>query len=286
MKKYMPLKRSLKTELLDQPNIDQQALAANLLDLRYADMLIGATRLVWRTLQPMLRELADAAPTRDFASKPHIAPFPIHATHPPIHATHPPIHATQDLASLLDVATGGADTPHILAQLALRAGYVLYTYASDQLLDALIWARVRIGMPRTTSMASVRQKPVVPLLVHDALHAPFGDASFDFATCSLALHHFTPAEAAQLLQELARITRHAAIIVDLRRTWLGYLGACLMALGPWDTMARHDGPLSVLRAYTPAEVRTIARSAGVQAEVHSVGPLLMRVVVRSKQWSM
>jgi SAM-dependent methyltransferase len=175
------------------------------------------------------------------------------------------------MASLLDVATGGADSPRILAEMAQQAGYQLRPFASDRLLDALVLARARMAMARTPLMAS--------LLLHDALHAPCADQSFDFTTCILALHHFTPDEAALLFQELARITRHAAIVVDLRRTWVGYLGARLLACGPWGSMARHDGPLSVLRAYTPAEVREIASIAGVQAEVQSGGPFLMRIVI-------
>ena len=42
--------------------------------------------------------------------------------------------------------------------------------------------------------------------------------------------------------------------------WLVWLATRLWAR---SRMSRHDGPLSVLRAYTPAELLALARQAGV-----------------------
>jgi 2-polyprenyl-3-methyl-5-hydroxy-6-metoxy-1,4-benzoquinol methylase len=169
--------------------------------------------------------------------------------------------------SLLDVAAGGADVPYQIARRARQAGFVVQPYASDHLLEMMLLARMR--QPARAGQASM------PLLVHDALAMPFADHSVDFVTCSLALHHFAPSEVTSLVQEMARISRCVTIIVDLQRTWVGYCGARLMALGPWDAMARHDGPLSVLRAYTPAEFRGLAAAADLPIKVGSAGPLLM-----------
>lgn len=239
MHQLPPLPRSQATELLDRPIVDLDALAANLGDLRVSDQLIGATRLIWQELQPLL-------------------------------AKHPP--ATR--ATLLDVATGRADGPRILASMAHRAGYSLQPYASDVLMEVL-----RIAQRQ----ALIEQRPI-QLIGHDTLQIPFQDCSLDFATCALALHHFAPDAAVTLLQELARVSR-TAILVDLRRTRLGYLGARLMAYGPWGTMARHDGPLSVLRAYTLSEVEAMIATAGVHATVRSAGPLLMSIIVQGRTLS-
>src|SRR5215207_3192484 len=82
-----PLPRSAEPELLDAPTHDLAALADNLRDLRALDRYLGGTALTWRALWPMLRALPPSAP-----------------------------------ATLLDVATGGADGPRILAARARRRG--------------------------------------------------------------------------------------------------------------------------------------------------------------------
>jgi len=59
------------------------------------------------------------------------------------------------------------------------------------------------------------------------------------------------------------------------------VGARLLALGPWHAMARHDGPLSVLRAYTLAEVRALTTAAGLaRARVETRPPFRMIIVVQ------
>lgn len=109
----------------------------------------------------------------------------------------------------------------------------------------------------------------------DALHLPLADRSVDLALCTTALHHFTPDEAVQVLAELARISRSAVIVGDLRRSRHGWLGAVLLAATAWRRSAytRHDGPLSVRRAYTPAEVSALANRAGLRGAVVRPAPI-------------
>jgi SAM-dependent methyltransferase len=218
-----PLPRSNQPELLDQPIEDLAALAENLRDLRFTDPLLGATRLLWQTLWPMLRQ-------------------------------HP-----QRPQTLLDVACGAAEAPAAIARRAAQHGLLLKVAASDRLRPALELVRWPI-----------------PLLCHDLLQIPCADQSIDYVTCMLALHHFEPTIARQGLAEMRRVARHAVIVIDLQRTWPAYLGARLLALGPWGRMARHDGPLSVLRAFTPHELSQI--SADLPFQISSHPPLLLRAV--------
>ncbi len=226
------LPRSTAPELLDVLSVDPAALADNLRDLRQVDRFLGGTALIWRELLPMLRRLPCGSP-----------------------------------ATLLDVATGGADGPRLLAAWARRCGYELRPVASDRLLAALRFARAAGAW--------------LPLIRHDALKIPIADGGMDFVTCSLALHHFAPADAIVLLRELNRVARQGVIVGDLRRGRLAYWGARLLALGPWHAMARHDGPLSVLRAYTVEEVRELVRRAGLTgALVEARGPFQLVIIVQ------
>jgi hypothetical protein len=81
--------------------------------------------------------------------------------------------------------------------------------------------------------------------------------------CTLALHHFDPPQAAQLLAELGRVSRDV-LVFDALRSRAAYFGAWLMTrLLRMHPMTRHDAPMSVLRAYTAAELRELASTAGV-----------------------
>jgi len=171
-------------------------------------------------------------------------------------------------ATLLDVATGAADAPRRLAALAHGQGYDLRPVASDRLWEVLRFARA----------AGV----TFPLVQHDASAIPIGDSGVDFVTCSLALHHFDPQAAATLLRELARVARRGVVVNDLRRSRLAYLGARLLALGPWHAMARHDGPLSVLRAYTLVEAQELVRQAGLERARVEAQPLFRMLIVICK----
>jgi ubiquinone/menaquinone biosynthesis C-methylase UbiE len=96
----------------------------------------------------------------------------------------------------------------------------------------------------------------------DATALPFADLSFDLAMMSLALHHFDGAVAVQVLREMARVAR-VVLINDLRRSRVAWAFARLVfPLFTRNRFTRNDGPISVLRAYTPQEARGLARDAG------------------------
>lgn len=93
----------------------------------------------------------------------------------------------------------------------------------------------------------------------DALALPFADRSFDFVAANLLLHHFAGADAVALLQGMARVARHAVLINDLERHPLAY---AFVRWGPFSAVTRHDGALSVERAFQKDELATLARKAG------------------------
>jgi SAM-dependent methyltransferase len=94
-------------------------------------------------------------------------------------------------------------------------------------------------------------------LAADALALPFRDASFDVVSCSLFVHHLQPDQLKQFAIESLRVSRYGVLINDLIRhplhLALVYAGFPLMR----SYVSRVDGVASVLRAYTPEEVRHI-----------------------------
>jgi ubiquinone/menaquinone biosynthesis C-methylase UbiE len=156
---------------------------------------------------------------------------------------------------ILDVATGSADIPLALARWGRRKGVRLQVVATDLHPQTLAVARERTAAD-----------PDVQVEEADALALPFGEGAFDLVLCNTALHHFDEEDAVRVLREMDRVARHGVVVSDLRRTRTGLLGARLLAATFWRNhpITRHDGVLSVRRAFTPAELRRLAAAAGLE----------------------
>jgi len=153
-----------------------------------------------------------------------------------------------------DVATGSGDMPAEMVRWARARRIPLRILALDIHPEILTVARKR-----------TRNIPEVRLVGADARALPFGDRSVDVVSCELALHHFSWTDAVQVLREVDRVAAGGYVVHDVLRTWGAYFG---MLLDTWlfgrSRLSRHDGPLSVLRAYTLEELKALARSAGLR----------------------
>jgi len=153
--------------------------------------------------------------------------------------------------TVLDVGTGSADIPYALARRADRRRSELSITCLDRSAQMLAIARKRTaGHPRLRFVQA------------DGGALPFDDGSFDVAMCNLALHHFDPPAACQLLRELRRVSRRSPLVNDLRRSHAAFVGAWAFSrLTTRSRITRNDAPLSVRRAYTPAEALALAHEA-------------------------
>nr|NIP60947.1 methyltransferase domain-containing protein [Gemmatimonadota bacterium]NIR81337.1 methyltransferase domain-containing protein [Gemmatimonadota bacterium]NIT90173.1 methyltransferase domain-containing protein [Gemmatimonadota bacterium]NIU34000.1 methyltransferase domain-containing protein [Gemmatimonadota bacterium]NIV64322.1 methyltransferase domain-containing protein [Gemmatimonadota bacterium] len=100
----------------------------------------------------------------------------------------------------------------------------------------------------------------------DGCRLPFATGSFDVAITVLTLHHFDDADVREVLGEMGRVARERVVANDLERCLPNYVGARLLATTLWrrDPLTRHDGPASVLRSFTPAELRAAGEEAGLR----------------------
>ena len=104
----------------------------------------------------------------------------------------------------------------------------------------------------------------------DALSLPFADGSFDVTGCNLFCHHLEPEEMISFFNEALRVARIAAIASDLRRSVFHLMAAYAGRITYRSRLTRHDAPASVRRAYTMAEIHSIAR--GTQASRYDLRP--------------
>ena len=170
-------------------------------------------------------------------------------------------HPRGEPVRILDLATGSADIPQAICRWGMREGFDISFVATDISPAILRVARQRIESAGLGDRVSV--------VACDATHPPFKDDEFDVVVCSLAFHHFNPCRVQAVMRQMQRIGRKGFIVNDIYRSqgaW--YMAWFLAHLTTTNRLTRHDGPASVLRAYTPAEFRLLSRLAGVQAKVY------------------
>lgn len=164
-------------------------------------------------------------------------------------------HRGADALNVLDVGTGSGALPRALVRWARRRNLPIRVWATDIHPQVLEIAR--------NQCASYGE---ITVEAADALDLPYPDRTFTHALMTLTLHHFEGKNQSDALRELARVSRQAVIISELERCWPNYLGARFLAATWWrdNRLTRHDGPLSVLRAFTPAELRAAATDAHLE----------------------
>lgn len=167
---------------------------------------------------------------------------------------------------VVDVGGGRGDFALLLVRWARGAGRRVRVIVVDR--DAASVARARRPA-----------YPEIMAVVGDATALPLREGAADVVTFSLTLHHLEPDEAVASLAEMAAVARQGVIVNDLRR---GYLSLALVWLTThlvrMHPVSRHDGPLSVRRSYSGAEVRALAEKAGLQRIAIVAYPMLGRLV--------
>ena len=172
--------------------------------------------------------------------------------------------------TLLDVATGSADIPAALARWCGARGIAPRIAGLDANPDVLAEARRYLA-------ASGRADGQVSLVRAAADRLPYADGSVDVAFCSNFLHHLDGDSALAALREMGRVSRLGVVVIDLMRSRAALASVYLLTrVTTSNRLTRHDGPLSVSRAFTPGELASLAAEAGLPgAAVRRAGPVRM-----------
>src|SRR5688500_6260563 len=89
----------------------------------------------------------------------------------------------------------------------------------------------------------------------NVLSDAFKTMRFDIVCLNTFCHHLSDADLIKLLKQLETQTASAIIVNDLHRHWIAYLSIkWISRLFDFSYLARHDGPLSVLRAFRKREL--------------------------------
>lgn len=155
---------------------------------------------------------------------------------------------------VLDVACGGGDMLRAIWRWARPRGWNLRLHGVDLNPDTIAIARSR--------------NPAGAAIEYTVGNALTLDRGADLIVNALFLHHLDDAEAVVLLKWLQGRAGLGWLVSDLQRHALSFWG--LRALTPLLGMhrfVRSDGPISVARGWTAADLRRLAAQAGVPARL-------------------
>ena len=157
---------------------------------------------------------------------------------------------------VVDVGGGRGDLAVNIVRLARRAGRPVRVIVVDS--DA---ATLALARRRTAAY------PEIALVQADAAALPLAARVADVGVLALTLHHLDGATAVASLAQLTSVAR-TGIVNDLLRTPLTlvlvWLATRVLRLHP---VSRHDGPVSVRRAWSADELTALAATAGRRARI-------------------
>lgn len=209
--------------MMDDFSITDARLERALVELMYVNRYLGGFRAVRRELEPEIRQRIGASMT------------------------------------LLDLGTGIADIPERLVVWGDRLGVRLSVTALDANPATVDYARRSLD-----ARMKPRLRDRIEVQVGDALKLSYSSGAFDAVTASAFLHHFDDDRAVDVLREMRRVSAAGLIVNDLHRHRAAHAGIkTIAALMPVSEMFGHDGPASVRRAFTPAELHSLAERAGL-----------------------
>jgi ubiquinone/menaquinone biosynthesis C-methylase UbiE len=211
------MKRSMAREMMDSPDNPREILEDDLRNLRIINRYLGNYRAVLGGLARLIEE--------------------------------------QKLKrfSLLDIGTGSADIPALIASWARRRH-----------LTAQLIGLEPESVTLRAAVIQTRNYPEIALVRGDGRALPLASDSVDFVLSSQMLHHFSEDDIINLLRGWSRVARRAIIVGDLVRHPLAYYGIRLVTKAfTRNIMTRTDGPLSVQRAFTLEEWRGLFERAGI-----------------------
>ncbi|MCU0497717.1 MAG: methyltransferase domain-containing protein [Anaerolineae bacterium] len=114
----------------------------------------------------------------------------------------------------------------------------------------------------------------------DVHQLPLAERGADYVISSLFLHHFNPTQVVKILRAAYAASQRGIIMNDLVRGWLPWVAfQCVQPIFARSYLTRHDGALSVRRAYTPQELYKLALAARIpNPKVYSYFPWRMTLV--------
>lgn len=162
-----------------------------------------------------------------------------------------PVLVKKSSVKILDVGTGIADLPRYLSDRLSNLGIKVHIVGIDT-------------NPQIIAMAEEYARKYPNIELHSRALKDLDGQEYDIATLSQVLHHLEPTEVVEMLKQLKTRVKQVIVISDLIRSRASYWFVKVLAYATaQNPVTRHDAPLSVLRAYSEAEILNFFDQAGI-----------------------
>jgi ubiquinone/menaquinone biosynthesis C-methylase UbiE len=155
---------------------------------------------------------------------------------------------------IADIGCGSGDMVTRIARWGSEAGRQLKVIGIDANPNIIDYARKKSHGLNNVSFE-----------VMNVLEGTFALNRFDIVVATLFMHHFTNDQLIRLFRLLNDQTRIGFVVNDIHRHALAFHSIRLLTtLFSRSPMVKHDGPLSVQRAFTRSDLKTILSKAGIK----------------------
>ena len=160
----------------------------------------------------------------------------------------------QKIYHLADLGCGSGDVLKYIARWARSNSYNVQLTGVDKNPDAIEY------LNRNCSAY-----PEIRGVVSDYSHYLKSGHEIDIVHCALFCHHLSSKELIELFSTLKQYVRVGFVMNDLHRNPVAYYSVWIMTrLLNGSALSKHDGPVSVLRAFTRDELQKILHEAGIK----------------------
>ncbi len=156
-----------------------------------------------------------------------------------------------ELIRILDVGSGASDIPAAVMDWAKGRRFKVHVVSLDIDAEALRYGRERY---KRHGLSQVRAS---------CFQFPFAPHAFDYAITSMFYHHLTDQQIRENLLSLNSLTKRGIIINDLSRSRMSYAGFWILSLFTRDPVFRHDGLLSIRRAFRIEDLEKLRVETGL-----------------------
>jgi 2-polyprenyl-3-methyl-5-hydroxy-6-metoxy-1,4-benzoquinol methylase len=236
--------RSNEKELIDDLELDNDALRENLEELALINKYLGGNQV---TISGLSSLIFDARNSMFDIRKSNIK----HLKSDNGNQTSNIEHQTSKL-TIADLGCGGGDMLIVMANWAkkqnLNAQFIGID-ANDFMID--------FAKKRTANYQNISY-------LHQNIFAEeFKQHQFDIVTMTLFCHHFDDESLIKILQQFRKQTRLGVVINDIHRHWFAYHSiAWITKLFLKSYLVKNDAKLSVWRAFRKKDLENIVQKAG------------------------
>lgn len=239
--------RSNEKEMIDDLELDNDALRQNLEELALINKYLGGNQVTTSGLSSLIFDVRDSM----FYVQDSMFDVQKKDDRNSLKA-QPNIEKRTTKIEIADLGCGGGDMLMVMADWAKKKGIdtqFIGIDANDFMID--------FGTKRTANY------PNISYLHQDIYSEEFKEKSFDIVTMTLFCHHFSDESLITLLQQLKKQTRIGIVINDIHRHWFAYHSiAWITKLFLKSYLVKNDAKLSVWRAFVREDLAKIIQKSG------------------------